>query len=215
MSSRRAAAAPARPPRPRALHRALGGALAAALATSSLVAPAHATSFWSGRAGFTLAKVDDDGLYAASAGASFEATLIPDSTGVRLGADAVLAGFLEPHSGYTLGLRPELSVYPGRDAVRLRPFATLRLHVAPLGLGGAEGHWLEGLDLGPELEWRHPADTWLRLRLGTFLHAGRDAGGALHWAGVALALTVEYGTPTTPAVQVPSDCIPLPTRPCP
>jgi hypothetical protein len=188
---------------------------AGVLLTTLSAATVHATDFVSVRAGFSGAAVSGGARYAASAGATFEANVVPDVIGVRLGGDAVYGGWFASGSGNTLGLRPEIAFYPGPDDVRLRLFGTVRWQIAAVGFDGASGHWVEALEMGPELEWRRPADSWFRLRLGAFFAPGRDAQGAFRWPGAALAFTVEYGKPTLAAVVVPKDCIPLPTRPCP
>jgi hypothetical protein len=185
--------------------------LLALLGTSA----AHATDFWSLRAGGSLALASAGGRYNASAGVSFEANIVPDVVGLRAAADAVFGGWLEPESGHTLGLRPELAFYPGADDARFRLFGTLRWQSAVVALGAARRHWLEALELGPELEWRHPGGSPLRLRLGAFFAPGRSAQGSFEWPGAALAFTLEYGRPTLAAVEVPDRCIELPTRPCP
>jgi hypothetical protein len=176
---------------------------------------AHATDFWSLRAGGSAALVRGGGRYSGSAGASFEANIAPDVVGVRAALDAVVDGWFEANSGHTLGLRPELGFYPGADDARFRLFGTLRWQSAIFGFGGARGHVVEALELGPEIEWRRPGGSPLRFRLGAFFAPGRDAQGSFSWPGASLALTVEYGRPTVPAVEVPKECIELPTRPCP
>lgn len=187
------------------------GVLLATLGTTR----ARATDFVSVRAGFSSAASRGGGRYAAGAGASFEANIVPDRIGVRAGGDAVFGGWFESGAGQTLGLRPEIAFYPGADATRWRWFGALRWQIAAVGLAAAHGHWVEALELGPELEWRSLADSWFRLRLGAFFAPGRDAQGVFRWPGAALALTIEYGRPTLAPVEVPEQCIELPTRPCP
>lgn len=178
-------------------------------------ARAHATDFWSLRAGGSAALVRGGGRYTGSAGASFEANIAPDVIGVRAALDAVVEGWFDAGSGHTLGPRLELAFYPGPDDARFRLFGTLRWHSAVVGFGGARGHVVEALELGPEVEWRHPGGSPFRFRLGAFFAPGRDAQGAFSWPGASLALTVEYGKPTLAGVEVPEQCIELPTRPCP
>jgi hypothetical protein len=189
--------------------------LATAVLPMLVAGKAHATDFGSLRAGGSTALVRGGGRYTASAGGSFEANIAPDVIGVRAGLDAVLGGWFEADSGHTFGLRPELGFYPGADDARFRLFGTLRWQSAIFGWGGAHGHVVEALELGPEIEWRHPGGSPFRFRLGAFFAPGRDAQGGFSWPGASLALTVELGWPTHPGVEVPEQCIELPTRPCP
>lgn len=191
------------------------GAGAALLALLATPPRAHATDYWSLRAGGSAALTRGGGRYNTSAGASFEANIVPDVVGLRAAADVVFDGWFEQGSGHTLGLRPELGFYPGADDARFRLFGALRWQSAIVGFGPARAHWVEALELGPEIEWRHPGGSPLRLRLGAFFAPGRDAQGAFAWPGAALALTIEYGRPTLPGVELPESCIELPTRPCP
>jgi hypothetical protein len=188
---------------------------ASALLSTLGTARAHATDLWSLRAGWSSAAAEGGVRYVASAGASFEANIVPDLVGLRAAGDAVFGGWFEAGSGQTLGLRPEIAFYPGADDARFRLFGTLRWQIAAVAFGSARAHWVEALELGPELEWRRPADSWFRLRLGAFFAPGRDAGGVFRWPGVSLAFTAEYGKPTLAPVVVPEQCIELPTRPCP
>jgi hypothetical protein len=186
--------------------------IAGALAVSSPAA-ARATDFVAARAGFTSAV---PARYAASAGVSFEANIIPDKIGVRLAGDAVFGGWYQSSHGNTLGLRPEVALFPGRDGASIRPYAAFRLQFGVLGINGASAHFVDALEFGPEVEWRQAKGNGLRLRIGTFLSGRRDAGGEFHWpSGGALAFTIEYGKPTLEAPPVPRECIELPTRPCP
>jgi hypothetical protein len=153
--------------------------------------------------------------WSAGLPASFEANIAADVIGTRVGMGPVLGGWLSRNDGGTLlGLRPELGFFFAGDGASLRFFATLRSELGLYGWGGADAHLFEAIQIGPELEWRRVASQVARARIAFFYAPTRGPSGDWELAGGMLALAVEYGFMSLPAVVVPSDCIELPTRPC-